>query len=85
MLTKSELEQMKSVDIRTVDKDSLVDLDSVVIDTSQPIEERIKSFIAQVKNPYVFRIGDVAVKVNYADSGPSFTEVFESLIKLYQK
>lgn len=49
MLTKSELEQMKNVDIRTVDKDSLVDLDSVVIDTSQPIEKRIKSFIAQVK------------------------------------
>lgn len=85
MLTKSELEQMKNVDIRTVDKASLVDLNDVVIDTSQPVEQRIKSFIAQVKNPYVFRIGDVAVKVNYADSGPSFTEIFESIINFYRE
>lgn len=85
MLRKSELEQMKNVDIQTVDKASLVDLNDVVIDTSQPVEQRIKSFIAQMKNPYVFRIGDVAVKVNYADSGPSFNEIFESIINFYRE
>lgn len=79
------LEEMKNVDIRTVDKNTLVDLKDVYIDTTLPVEERIRSFIEQVKNPYVFKVGDVAVKVVYQKSGPSMQEQFESLIKFYSQ
>lgn len=85
MLTKAELERMKNVDIRTVDKNSLVDLDDIFIDISQPSEQKLRSFVEQVKNPYIFRIGDVAVKVNYANSGLSFTEIFKSIIEFYRE
>lgn len=85
MLTKAELERMKNVDIRTVDKNSLVDLDDIFIDISQPSEQKLSSFVEQVKNPYIFRIGDVAVKVNYANSGLSFTEIFKSIIEFYRE
>lgn len=79
------LEEMKKVDIRTVDKSTLVDLNDVYIDTTLPVEERIRSFIEQVKNPYVFKVGDVAVKVVYQESGPSLQERLESLIKFYSQ
>lgn len=65
MLTEEELDLMKNIDIRSVDRDSLADLNDISIDTSQTIEKRIASFIDQIKNPYVFRIGEVIVKVNY--------------------
>ena len=62
---RTDFEMLKSVDIKNVDKGSLIDLDVVQIDDTRPVSERILSFLQQVKNPYCFRIGDVAVKVNY--------------------
>ena len=63
--TSDEITSMKNVDIRNVDKDALVDLRSVQIDASKPVQERLQSFLQQIQNPYCFRIGDIAVKVNY--------------------
>lgn len=75
------IDTLRSVDIRSVDKQSLVDLNSVLIDESKPVQERVLSFLQQIKNPYCFRIGDVAVKVNYKSDGPSFQQNFEDLLR----
>ncbi len=75
-----ELRKMKDVDIRTVDKNQLVDLNSVEIDESKPIEERILSFVQQIRNPYCFRVGDIAVKVVYKEQGPTFQQNFEDML-----
>lgn len=34
-----------------------MDIRDVEIDPEQPKEERIKSFIRQIKNPYCFKVG----------------------------
>ena len=78
---KNDVATLKSVDIRSVDKSSLVDLNSVHIDESKPVQERVLSFLQQIQNPYCFRIGDVAVKVNYKSDGPSFQQNFEDLLR----
>ena len=70
-----KLSEMQNVDIRTVNKDDLVDLNSVQIDGTLPIPERVNSFIQQIKNPYCFRIGDVAVKVVYKEDAVSYTHL----------
>lgn len=74
-------EGMQSVDIRTVDKDTLVDLNTVVIDESLPVPDRVASFVEQIKNPYCFRVGNIAVKVKYKESGPTFQQNFEDLLR----
>ena len=71
----------EDVDIRTVDKSTLVDLMSVQIDDALPVSDRIASFVEQIKNPYCFRVGNVAVKVKYKDSGPTFQQNFEDLLR----
>lgn len=76
-----DIAQMKNVDIRSVDKDTLIDLDTVQIDSTQPVVERVQSFLQQIQNPYCFRIGDVAVKVNYKHDGPSFQQNFEDILR----
>ena len=43
MPTIEELQEMAAVDIRNVDKSTLVDLDDVEIHTELPLEERIIS------------------------------------------
>ena len=39
------VEEMKAVDIRTVDRETLVDIRDVIIDRSLPLEERVRSFV----------------------------------------
>ena len=79
-LQAMDMQEMKDIDIRTVDKSKLVDLNTVVIDESRPIAERVASFVQQIQNPYCFRIGDMAVKVVYQEEGPTFQQNFESML-----
>ena len=39
------VEEMKAVDIRIVDRETLVDIRDVKIDRSLPLEERVRSFV----------------------------------------
>lgn len=61
-----------------IDKDisELVDIRDIHIDTSLPVEERVKSYLQQVKDPYCFRVGDVKVRVSYADTDRTLTDNF---------
>ncbi|MFR5631422.1 MAG: DUF6870 family protein [Monoglobales bacterium] len=79
-ISSDEWQRMKNVDIRTVDKNQLVDLNSVVIDENKPIAERIESFVQQIQNPYCFRVGDIAVKVVYKEKGPTFQQNLEDML-----
>lgn len=49
--------------------DNLADIRDVVIDPSLPKEERRRSFLRQIKNPNLYRCGDMIVKVSFADNG----------------
>lgn len=77
---KEEIQKMKDIDIRTVNRSQLVDLNTIVIDENQPVEERLESFVEQIKNPYCFRVGDIVVKVVYKENGPTFQQNFEEML-----
>lgn len=79
MFDKSELAKCKEIDISTCDVDSLVDLREISIDTTRPITERIESFLKQVRNPYLFKVGDIAMKVDYGN-GKEFAEAFTDIL-----
>jgi hypothetical protein len=63
--TSIELKAMANIDVSTVNKQELVDIKDVHIEKHQSKEEKIKSFIDQVKNPYCYKCGNVVVKVSY--------------------
>ena len=58
----------------------LVDIRDVVIDKSLPLEERVRSYVEQIKDPYRFKVGDVVVRVSYADKDKSLIDSFTSMI-----
>lgn len=79
MLDKSQLARCKEVDVSSCDVNSLVDLREINIDTNQPVTQRIESFLEQVQNPYVFKVGDVVMKVDYGN-GKQFAEAFTDIL-----
>ena len=60
--------------------DQLVDIRDVKIDRTLPSEERIKSFIEQIKNPYQFKVGKTVFRVSFANTQNTITENFINMI-----
>lgn len=75
------LEEMKDVDVRSVDRDALEDISGMEIDLSLPREERCRRFLEAVRNPYCYRVGKVVVKVRFADTGRTLDEMLEHYIR----
>ena len=60
--------------------DSLVDIRDVKIDRSMSVEERMKSYVEQIKNPYMFKVGSTVVSVSYANTQATINDNFVNLL-----
>ena len=60
--------------------DQLGDIRDGKIDLTLPSEERIKSFIEQIKNPYQFKVGKTVVRVSFANTQNTITDNFINMI-----
>lgn len=74
------IEQMKNIDLQTVDPDTLVDINDVVVNRDLPRKERIIDFIKQIKNPYCYKCGKAIVKVSFADTEETLEDKLESYL-----
>ncbi|MCM1410166.1 MAG: hypothetical protein NC305_06420 [Lachnospiraceae bacterium] len=63
-----DLEKLKTVDIRIVKREELVDIMKLSEeDMGSDRNKRMKTLIEKVKNPYCFMVGDVIVKSSFLD------------------
>ena len=65
---------MKNSNLATIDRDELVDIRDVKVNTSLPKRERAIDFIRQIGNPYCYRHGKYVVKVGFSDTEVSLEE-----------
>ena len=72
-------EAMKNVDPRKVDRATLRDRSTVRIDPDAPTEARIRAWIEQLGNPYVYLDGGVVVKLSFADKGETIEDRINAL------
>lgn len=75
------LEQMKNIDVRTVDRDTLVDATGVTINMDLPKRERMMDSAKRLGNPYCFRCGKVVVKLSHADTAATIDDRVESYLR----
>lgn len=67
-ITPDDLKKMKSVNISTVDADSLIDIKDVKIDPNLSKEERVEQFLKQIGNPYCFHCNGCVVQVSFSET-----------------
>lgn len=65
---------MKNANLAIIDRDELVDIRDVKVNTSLPKRERAIDFIRQIGNPYCYRHGKYVVKVGFSDTEVSLEE-----------
>ena len=79
MNRQTDLNDLKHIDIEQYEPDQLVDLRSVSIDKCLPVPERMSTFVKQIKNPYLFKVDDITVKVEFS-SGKSLEDSLLSFL-----
>ena len=79
MIGAEELRQLSKVRIEHCDKGQLVDITAVKLNPSDSAEKRLDSYIRQIKNPYLFKAADIAVKVEFRGAD-SLEELLASLL-----
>jgi hypothetical protein len=61
------LEQMKCVDLQTVDRETLIDANDVNVDIDLPKTERMIKVANQMgNNLYCFKVGNTVVKIGHS-------------------
>ena len=63
------------------DKNTLVERSTVKLDPAMSREERILSFIEQIKNPYCYLDDGVVVKVSFMDTDVTLEERLEEYVR----
>ena len=79
MLNYFDLINFKTAAIADYSKDSLVDLRDVKIDSGKSVPEKMNDYFEQIKNPYLFKVGDMRVKLSFGGER-SFTDAFGAVI-----
>ena len=59
-----------------------VDVDDVEINLKETRDMRIRSFLKQIKNPYLMKIDDVLVEMEYQDEGCKVQDAIRATSRL---
>ena len=70
-----------SMNIQTVDRDTLVDIKAVKIDPTLPHDQRIADYIRQVKNPYCYLDDGIIVKISFAETSATLEDRLLSFLQ----
>ena len=76
-----DFKQMRNVDVRTVERESLADISKIHIDTRMPREQRRAYFGRKIGNPYCYRCGKVVEKVSFAETNATLEDRLEHYLK----
>lgn len=79
-MTVGKYKELLLVDFGDVEISSLTDISKVRIDRGQPIEKRRHQYLEKMGNPYLVRVGNIKVKVRFAENGVSMEDAFENLL-----
>jgi len=65
---------MRDIDIRTVDKTSLVDLKDVRVNENLSGHERLLDYMQQIKNPYCYIYKGIVIKEKFSNNGKTLED-----------
>lgn len=65
-MTGKQLLHCRQADILTCDTNNLVDLKNISIPADLPLPLRTEQYLEQVRNPYLFKVDSLIVKVSFS-------------------
>lgn len=81
LLTAADIDTMRAVELKTVDRNTLQDIRDVTIDMELPKKERFLDYIRQIGNPYCYRHGNYTVKVSFSNTDATLEDRLLSYLR----
>lgn len=81
-MTKDQLLQMRD---RRPAMPERAEAGEVKIDRNQPPKMRAQEYLRQIKNPYAFKCGEVAVNIRFSSDGRSLKEALADYLAAAKK
>ena len=81
MQKQVDLTELASVNIQKISKEKLVDASNLHFDLQVPQKSRAAYLFDAIGNPYCFRVGELGVKLESAEHGPSLQDVLFSFLQ----
>ena len=78
---KKKIENTKKAKIDNIGSNQIDEFAKVKIDTNLPIQTRFMKFMMEVENPYIFKSGDLIVKMEYADNDLNLEKCLNRVIQ----
>lgn len=78
---KNKLKDSKKIEVSKVEKENIDSIDNIDINKDKPSNIRILEFLKQSKNPYLFLVEDMKVKIEYGKKGTKINECINNLIQ----
>ena len=66
-MVQIDLEKFREPMIQSCDTERLIDIQSTKVNQALPVGDRLTDFIAQIKNPYLFKAGDLSVSIRFTN------------------
>ena len=61
--------------------EELIDIRDVHVSRDLPREKRIEEYVRQIRNPYLFKCGEITVHVSFAPNGPTLEECIAEIMQ----
>lgn len=82
---EEKIKRCKYIEINEVNKDDVDELSGIKISRKRSKEEKILDFISKTKNPYIFKVNDKLVKIEFNDNGTNAEDAIINVIKSLYK
>lgn len=79
MISSKELQMLREIPMDLVDVQDIPDVRDIHIETALPKEERLQNMLNQGFNPYLVRVGDMKIKISYANNGRKLSELLKNM------
>jgi hypothetical protein len=77
---KNKLEDSKKIEIDKIGISEIDNVNEIEINKEKPSSTRIIDFIKKTKNPYIFLVDDMKVKIEYGNNDKEINQCINSLI-----
>lgn len=82
---ENKIKRCKKISINEVDIEELDELSEIKVSKKKKGNERILEFIKNISNPYMFKVKDKIVKVEFTNNGVSAEDSITNIISSIYK
>jgi len=76
-MTTAQLRELQNI---VPPREQRVDISTIRLDMDAPAAVRAEQYLRQIKNPYAFRCGEVAVNVRFCHNGKPLAQAIQSYL-----